>query len=103
MVAVTGGENSGKFRGASGNVRGQAGGGVQSWSLWLLLLLDFLGSTGKWICALVGISLSLFSDLGAELSGQLCLCDEGLEQMSLLDCQEISTSIAFPFPILVSS
>lgn len=49
MVAVTGGEISGKFRETSGNVRGQAGGWVQSWSLWLQFLLTSLGSTGTWI------------------------------------------------------
>lgn len=83
MVAETGGEISGKFREASGNVRDQAGGGMQSWILCFQLLLASLGSTGRWICALVGISSSLISDLGAELSCQLCFCDECLEQTSL--------------------
>lgn len=62
-----------------------------------------LGSTGSWICVLVGISSSLISDLGAELSCQLCFCDEALEQHPCLDCQEISISTAFPGTISVCS
>lgn len=65
MVAVTGGEISGEFRGASG-----MSGPGWSWGA-ELELVAFLGSTGKWICALVGISSSLISDLGAELSCHL--------------------------------
>lgn len=79
---MTGGEISGKFREADGNVGVQAGGGVQSWSLWLHLLLASLASRGKWICGLVGISSPLISGLGAELSCPLCFCGEVSEQAS---------------------
>lgn len=68
-----------------------------------LELVAFLGSTGKWICALVGISSSLISDLGAELSCQLCFCDEGSEQISLPGLPGNLHLHCLPFLILVSS